>query len=219
MSKTLTKEFGPVVIRQAPLGTFTIDQAISAEGWEQPFPPGGFVINKKYIDMAGMSLNDETLFFEGATVQEPANPIVFNQAAGDSLILIDVMSQVPLTDEEYSQLGLAGNLADTILGFPSLTFEQTIYLRIRQYVVDLDTAAWGSMVLVGDNQMGSLEPTASDRVYCARIIGMGTPCTADRIDVLGARYILRANAKEEAEYQYLMRLKRSYELQNEPDRD
>jgi hypothetical protein len=35
----------------------------------------------------------------------------------------------------------------------------------------------------------------------------------------GARYLLRASAKEEAEFEYLMRLKRSYDLQNEPDVD
>ena len=44
--------------------------------------------------------------------------------------------------------------------------------------------------------------------------------TADStVAVTGARYMLRATAKEEPEYEYLMRLKRSYELQNEPDRD
>jgi len=37
--------------------------------------------------------------------------------------------------------------------------------------------------------------------------------------VYPARYILRAMAKEEADYQYIMRLKRSYDLQQRFDRD
>jgi hypothetical protein len=216
--KTLAKEFGSAVLRQNPPGTFTLDNALSTNGWEQPYPGQGLIINKNYIDLAGMAINDKTLFFQGATIQEPLNPLVFNQAAGDSLIMVDVMSQIPLTNDEYSLLLTKGNLKDGS-GFKSLTFDQTIYLRIRSFVVDLDTAAWGSMVLVSDNQMGSLDPTASDRVYCARIVSMGSPTTSDRIDIPGVRYILRATAKEEPEYEYLMRLKRSYELQNEPDRD
>jgi len=216
--KTLTKEFGYAVIQQEAPGLFTLDQDLSTDGWEQPYTGQGLIINKQYIDLAGMALDDKTLFFQGATMQEPGNPIVFNQAAGDSMIVVDVMSQVPLTDDEYSQLLVYGNLKDNV-GYRGLTFDQTIYLRIRSFVVDIDTAAWGSMVLLADNQMGSLEPTASDRVYCARIVSLGTPTTADRIDILGCRYVLRATAKAEAEYEYLMRLKRSYELQNEPDRD
>lgn len=216
--KILTKEFGPLVFDQAVPGEFTIDLTNTGEGWEQPYSLQGFAINKQYIDLAGLAMDNKTLFFSGATIQEPLNPIVFNQAAGDSMIIVDVISQVPLTDDEYAQLLTFGNLADN-LGYNSLTFDQTVYLRIRSFVVDLDTQAWGSMILVSDNQMGSLEPTASDRVYCARIVSLGTPTTANKIDILGARYVLQATPFEEPEYQYLMRLKRSYELQNGPDRD
>lgn len=216
--KTLAKEFGSAVLRQNPPGNFELDTDLSSNGWEQPYPGQGLIINKTYFDFAGLAIDDKTLFFQGATIQEPLNPLVFNQAAGDSLIMVDVMSQIPLTDDEYSILLTNGNLAGGF-GFDSLTFDQTIYLRIRSFVVDLDTAAWGSMVLVTDNQMGSLEPTASDRVYCARIVSMGSPTTSDRIDIPGVRYILRATAKEEPEYEYLMRLKRSYELQQRFDRD
>jgi hypothetical protein len=216
--KTLAKEFGSAVLRQPLAGNFELDNELSSNGWEQPYPGQGLIINKTYFDFAGLAIDDKTLFFQGATIQEPLNPLVFNQAAGDSLIMVDVMSQIPLTDDEYSILLTNGNLAGGF-GFDSLTFDQTIYLRIRSFVVDLDTAAWGSMVLVTDNQMGSLEPTASDRVYCARIVSMGSPTTSDRIDIPGVRYILRATAKEEPEYEYLMRLKRSYELQQRFDRD
>ena len=215
--KTLTKEFGAVVMRQPIAGQFEIDQDLSGQGWEQPFALQGFAINKQYIDLAGMSQEANTLFFSGATIQEPLNPLVFNQVAGDAITVVDVMSQIPLTDAEYLNLFSYGNLIDS--GANNLTFDQTIYLRIRSYVVDLDTAAWGSMVLVSDNQMGSLEPTASDRVYCARMFQTGSPITTNRIDLFGARYILQATAKEEPLYEHIMRLRRSYELQQRLDRD
>lgn len=214
--KTLTKEFGFLRLTQAPAGVWAIDPT-SGSGWRQPTPLAGLAVNTMYFDLAGMTIDDLTLFFEGAAVQDVNNPAVFNQAAGDTITIVDVMSAIPLTDVEYSNLLVYGNLAEN--PSDSLTFDQTIYLRIRSYVVDLDTAAWGSMVLVSDNQLGSLSPTASDRVYCARVVAVGTPTTSTQIDVFGSRYLLRANAKAEAEYEYLMRLKRSYELQQRFDRD
>ena len=215
--KTLTKEFGYLQFDQTAPGVYSIGSG-SGSGWRQPTAGTGLAVNTMYFDLAGMAIDDKTLFFEGAAVQDVQNPIVFNQAAGDTITLVDVMSAIPLTDAEYSNLPVYGNLAQNPLG-NSLTFDQTIFLRIRVYTVDLDTAAWGGMVLVSDNQMGSLSATASDRIYCARIVSAGTPTVSSRIDVLGSRYLLRATAKEEAEYEYLMRLKRSYELQQEPDRD
>ena len=73
--------------------------------------------------------------------------------------------------------------------------------------------------ILGDHQTGSLDATASDRIYCYRAVTFlqtQNPCL---IAIPSARYLLRAEAKEEPEYEYLMRLKRSYELQNEPDND
>jgi hypothetical protein len=219
--KTLTKEFGFLQFDQAPApappGQWSI-AAGSGSGWRQPTPLAGFAINTMYYDLKGMAIDDKTLFFQGAAVQDVQNPFVFNQVAGDTITMVDVMSAIPLTDAEYGYLTIYGNLAENTLG-DSLTFDQTIYLRIRVYTVDLDTASWGGMVLVSDNQMGSLNPTASDRIYCARTVTVGTPTTASTVSVPGCRYLLRANAKEEAEYEYLMRLKRSYETQQRFDRD
>ena len=218
MSKTFTHEFGLLRMTAAAPNVWAIDTTNSNGNWRQPIAGQGFAINTGYIDLAGMSQSDKTLFFQGATVQEVQPPFVFNQGVGDSIIVIDIMSSVPLTDTEYSVVATTGNMMSR-LGQSGLTFDQTIYMRIRNYVVDVDTLAWGSMVLVSENQLGSLNPTASDRIYTCRQLLIGTPTTADRIDLLAARYVVSADAKEEPEYEYLMRLKRSYELQNEPDRD
>ena len=73
------------------------------------------------------------------------------------------------------------------------------------------------MIPIFDEQLGSLEPTASDRVYCTRIVNFSG--VDGNYFTYPVRYILQANAKEEPEYQYVMRLKRSYELDNQYDRD
>ena len=212
--KTLAKEHGTLIANQNPPGVWAVDT--SSNNWRLGSAAGAF-ISSTYFDLAGMSQREKTLFFEAATVQEILNPQHTNGAAGDSMVIVDLMSSSPLTDTELVAFYIYGNFADNIGN--SLTFDQTIYGRITQYVVDLDTAAWGSFIQVSQNQIGSLSATASDRIYSYRVVAMGTPTTATRIDVLSARHLLQVKAKEEADYEYLMRLKRSYELQQSHDED
>lgn len=211
--KTLAKEHGYLVANQSG-GTWSVDDAQS-QGWSL-LSPGGVFASSTMFDLAGMSMREKTLFFDAATVQSIVNPTHTGGAAGDSMVIVDLMSSQPLTDTELANFFLFGNFAFN--GGP-LSFSQTIYARVEQYVVDIDTAAWGSFIQVSSNQLGSLEATASDRVYSYKLVSMGTPTTAARIDVFSSRHLLKVSAREEAEYQYLMRLMRSYELQQSHDED
>lgn len=210
--KTMAKEHGYVVLNQNPPGVWAVDGSQS-NGWRL-LAPTGLAVSDTYFDFAGLTKDYKTLMFDGAAVQDMLAPQVTGGAAGDSLVMVDLMSTSPLTDNDLQNFYIYGNFS--ING--KLTFEQTIYARIRQFNVDVDNLAWGSMVLLSENQIGSLEATASDRVYCYRIVAMGSNFDGTRIDVFNARYLLQANVKEEAEYQYLMRLKRSYDLA-QTDRD
>jgi len=210
--KTLTKEHGIGVFERTNT-EWDINQALT-NGWEE-VTTGSFV-SKTYFDLAGMSLEEKTLFFEAAGTQDILNPTIFQPAPGDSLILADLMTAVPLTNTEILNFSLFGNFS----GSPSkITFHETIYARVQQYVVAADTGPFTGGSLLSENQLGSLEPTASDRVYSYRCIVFGTPFSGNRVDVTGARHILRAKASEEPDHEYMMRLMRSYQLQQEPDED
>ena len=211
MSKTLAKEFGNLVVNKVG-PNWTPDYTISSGGWEQTTVGGNIFINRTFFDLAGLTMEDKTLFFEGATIQDVMSPTSLPSAPGNHAFVVDIMTNKPLTNTEASLTAVYGNTA-----FSKLTFDQTIYMRIRFMNTDVDNLAGTVMIPVADNQLGSLEPTASDRVYCTRVVLFGG---ADaKYDIYPCRYILRAKAVEEPEYEYLMRLKRSYELQNEPDRD
>ena len=215
--KTLAKEHSYVVITQNPPNVWSITDTIGS--WEA-INPSGFVVSKNYFDLAGLTMQEKTLFFKSAFVQDFLNPAHTSGAVGDQIILIDLMTSSPLSNAELTGFAVNGNFAGFTSGLTSgITFDQTIYGRVRQYVVDLDTAAWGSFVLASDNQLGSMSPTASDRVYSYRMFFPGSPSTANTISVLGARHVLSADVKQELEFEYLMRLKRSYELQQSYDED
>ena len=210
--KTFTKEHFPLTVTKAgPVFTLT-----EGDNWEQVSAGSNTFVSRNYIDLAGMTIEEKTAFFEAGGVQDVQLPSGIT-AAGDSLVIADLMTSKPLTLVQAAVFtqGL-GNLADSTAG---LTFDQTIYGRIRTFVSDVDTQAAGYMIMIGEQQLGSLEPTASDRVYSTRCVVLGAANTDGVILVYGCRHMLRATVKEEPEYQYLMRLKRSYELQNQPDRD
>lgn len=210
--KTLAKEHSRLRCIQSPPGIWTIDPLVPTT-WRSLNPEA--YVSDTYFDLAGLSMEEKTLFFEGAAVQNWYAPIITNiLGAGDSITIFDFMTTSPLSDTELLTLGLEGNFMSG-----HITFDQTIYGRIRQFVVDVDTQAWGSMVTVNEQQIGSLSATASDRVYSYSVLYFASPIGADTIDISPCRHLLRAEAKEEPEYQYLMRLKRSYELQQEPDVD
>ena len=209
--KTLAKEFGNLVVNKVG-PVFTPDLSLSAEGWEQTAAGGSVFVNRQYFDLAGMAMNDETLFFEGAAVQDVLPPSSITATAGNQAFVVDIMTNKPLSNTEATATVLSGNFATS-----NLTFDQTMYMRVRFFNTDLDNLAGSYMIPIAENQLGSLSPTATDRIYCTRVVLFGG---ADgKYDMYPARYILRAVAKEEPEYEYLMRLKRSYDLQNEPDRD
>ena len=211
--KTLTKEFG--ILQVDKVGpVYSIDTNLSNSNWRQLTPGGGIFVADTYFDLGGLAMEDKTLFFEGAAMQEILPPSVTVGTAGDLMNIVDIMCTKPLTDNEVALYTTYGN----IVGGIALTFDQTIYGRVRTLNMDLDNLAGGYFITLGDNQTGSLEATASDRIYCYRMAAIGVAADSS-VTVAGARYILRASAKEEPEYQYLMRLKRSYELQERIDRD
>lgn len=212
--KTLAKEHAFVSLLQSPPGVWQIDTSVPTSGWRSLNPATW--VSDTYFDLAGLSMEEKTLFFEGATVQNWLAPALFNiTGPGNPIAIFDLMTTSPISDSALVNLITFGNFAQA----DELTFDQTVYGRARQFVVDVDTQAWGSMVLMVDNQVGSLEPTASDRIYSYRLLSIAPLVSGDKLWIYPARHLLRAEGREEKDYQYLMRLKRSYELQQEPDND
>jgi hypothetical protein len=210
--KTLTKEHQLCSANQDAPDIYSLGSA--SNGWRSLSPT--IFVSDTFFDLAGMAQREKTMFFEGAAVQEMYNPEHTGGAAGDDVVVFDIMTSEPMSDAQLIGFVGAGNFASSSAG---LGYQETIYGRVRHYIIDLDTAAWGSFMLASDNQIGSLQSTASDRIYSYRILYITGGTVATQVNLYYGRHIIRAEAKEEAEYQYLMRLRRSYELQQSHDED
>ena len=212
--KTLAKEHGLGLFTQTSPGNWQLAGANSTGYWE--LVGTSIFVSSTYFDLAGMSMEEKTLFFEAAGTQAALPPAGTTAAvAGDALVIADLMTSSPLTPLEAANAGAFGN-------FPPapLSFQETVYGRIDSWVVHIDTGTWGSYTLTNSEQIGSMMPTASDRVYSYRVVSLAAvPPTETAITISGARHILKAVAKEEPDHEYMMRLLRSYQLQQEPDVD
>jgi len=171
-----------------------------------------YAVSETYFDMAGMSLDEKTLFIEAMAVQEGSN-FEITGPTGAKLWVYDIITSVPfdLSIWEY-RMGL---------GFPAaqggqLNFEHVLYGRFRLFANDVDFAGT-TPVLVTSDTFGSGQPTNSDRLYSYRIL---VPfATVSAAIVPPARHLVLANAKDEPEYTQIMRMLRSYELQQSYDED
>ena len=176
--------------------------------------------HETYFDLAGMSMEEKTLFFDGMGVQSGLLPTFTGVTVpGDKVTITDLMTTVPLTID--TSLGL-----DLIYmpGFPGSRqdFEHVVYGCITQYVTSQDVGAYGSPIESNKQMFGSGMPTASDRVYSYRFVEGACVAPTSQVTQLAtsnARHILTASPKEESDHVYMMRLLRSYELQQSHDED
>ena len=218
--KTLTKEHQYLqLVRSGP-------------DWTVQFTTGSWkkigaetFVSENYFDLAGMAIDDKTLFFEAAGVQTVLAPLANNVGTGDSAIIMDIMSTRQITDAQLIATLIYGNFAGNqgVAGSQGpLSFEETVYARTQMFVRHVDTAAWGYLTLTDENFFGSMQPTASDRIYSYRLVFLsaltgGTNTT--EVTIAPARHVLKSTAREESDHEYLMRLMRSYQLQQTYDED
>jgi len=194
----------------------------------------GYVQEMK-LDLSGYTQSDLTLGFRRSFTQTGGIEYLTWQTfdAEDEGILENVIiSSVPMND---AQLGAAfvscpgftpyndpavaidwGNFNRThiIHGnfrylFPNSTIGSTAF----------NAKGGAALMAITDNEYSSLEPTAADCLYCYRILLVSDPGTAlagiATVSLPPKRVILDAFTVEEPELEYMMRLKRSYELANQ----
>jgi hypothetical protein len=223
--KQLAKDHGQVLIT-SPNGMVWDLSESDSSGWKEitgvGVPANSFFVSESYIDLAGLSMEEKTVFFEAMTVQTGGPPLLTGAGAESNFRIFDFMTSIPvdLVDFTTTLQWVQG------IGFGTprqqLNFENVHYARTQYFATDLDFN-FTVPRQTSTHQHGSLGSTASDRLYVYRIV-YGTMVLASGATTISllippARHLVLASVKEEPDYVYMMRLKRSYDLQNEPDRD
>lgn len=212
--RTLVKYHAPLIVDKVAPNDYDITAGTNQGNWKKL--EGTVFLSSTFIDLSGVAMDEETVFPEMITVQEGGLGNTLTGAAGDSMVTTDIISSVALDIETvYGKLLLYG------AGFPNGAgdFQHIQYARTERHTLDLDTQA-AFPFKAESNQSGSMYATASDRLYVYRLVFIydvsNTLQTARRGP---ARVVLGVNVQKEQDYQYMMRLKRSYDLQQSFDRD
>lgn len=192
----------------------------------------GVWIQEATIDLSGYQQEDKTLFFRNSYSQRSDGSylswITPSSSPGykGQLILETIFcTTVPFTDEQVAAT-LANSPGFDTRGFPGFPAgtERTQIIHGERLIWGASSmlgstaftdAGDGYLQLVSDTPFSSLEPTANDTIYCYRMFALpyaGSPRELSQIWMPAARVVLNAYVDEEPTLEYMMRLRRSYEL-------
>ena len=180
----------------------------------QPIPSFPLAMGwESSIDLSGYANQNLTFFPESGFMQQP--PVIALDG-GAALHLLTVITTVPQNIDT-----LWGNLVFSVQ--PSVLSEEwstILYSRYETWTADnAMPSSIGFLSPQGSAQTGSLEPTAADKLYVYRIaMPYGFAIGQDeftRMQLPSCRVGLIGQMAEEPTLEYMMRLKRSYELANQ----
>lgn len=220
--KTLSKQTGALSINWLGSPTNTWDSfSVGGDYTEISMTSNNvrLLANKGYFDLAGMSMDQKTLFLKNISLQLQVPPTGTNGVPGDAIEMITMLSDVPISEVDIS-VGA---------GWPqsTMSLDNCFLRRVQTWAISTDSGSFGSYFqLMNETVDGMAQETTSDRIYYAvyvRLIilkiGPAEVSSITNVTIPGIRFVIQADVKEEPDFVYLMRQRRAYELQQEPDVD
>ena len=224
MQRTLCAEFPGAFIE---LNTGVVPPVLEIDGIWGPWRDltGGFFLCQQDIDLSGYAMDKKTFYpYTSFEQRGSATSGKFATTLNEQPYVIDytICSSIPLQDNDLGAAltGLGFILPSGFLpGTGRINREVIIHGESKTYTIDSTLAVAGDnnvLRLIDSQTFSSLEPTAADKIYCYRLIGLtsrlGEGLTATLPPV---RILLPGNISSEPKLEYMMRLKRSYELANQ----
>ena len=187
-------------------------------GWRELTATSGtpFLFWEGSINLGAFMLKDLTWVTTEKDIQEPGN-FQLNYATPQRMEFIEFVTNIPLNlaaltlvaDDWETNSAVPGMIGSTI------DYQNVITGRWRQFTPDTSLPG-GSAITLKTSSFGSCEPSASEKLYTYCMVkfqDFSGIAPADTIFIPGRRFLLAGAAVEEAEYEYIMRLRRSYVLQ------
>lgn len=189
------------------------------------------------LDVGGWTADDKTMFLRAAEVQQAnlyymntlnnVNPATGTEIHREYLLEWFAVTSYPINMQEYYNSVTAAASATSVFPYApnfnrtNTSFDNVIVGALRYYTYNTTTSSEDNDVLslIQTHNFGSGSASASDKLYFYRVIIVPTPNDSPVVDSGQAfllapslRFILNADLDKEADYQYIMRLKRSLDL-------
>ena len=189
--------------------TLSFTPGYQGEGWDIIPAQGGSSSMfrwRGYIDLGGLEREALTFFMQSAQVTE-SSPI---SGLGNGVQIVDCFSKVEITDDDLNLATATGQLYTPGYNDSVQDMEQVLWARIRHTYHDqgwtLDPLQQSYWQQIWGEGIG----TSASRIHLTRYV----ICAADELslNVGGACFQCVGTAIEEPDLQYIMRLRRDYEL-------
>ena len=160
-----------------------------------------------YLDLGGMEREPLTFFLQGANIAD--NNAVTGLSTG--IYVIDVFSKVEITDDDLNTLtsngypytpGYLSSLQD---------MDQVLYGQIRCYYHDAGWTLDNLQQMFFSSAWGEGVGTSASRIHLTRYVF--TSGDDASLNIPESIFQCIGTAAEEADLEYIMRLRRDYELQ------
>jgi len=192
-------------------GGSVLDMEAPAGGWIEIDSPGSqfkVIYYQDYFDLSGYVDQQETCFPQSIVLQQ-IQPL---KGTGTFLYRLDLATKTPISEDDINNfltLGTPNQLAPPGSIESRFTLEEVFLGRLQLWEQSQDVGTYG---LSAENAWGLGDATAGSKIYLA---------TAYFIDVFNfnvfnipeGAYVIPALVDKEDDLEYIMRLKRTYELQ------
>lgn len=192
-------------------GPWTLASKSAIEGAPAPLAP--YLWTMTTIDLGGLELAKETFFPVGSTIQDPG---IYGNTSSTTpaLAVIDMITDKLIDPSEVidfaylyanngSMYGMLGNADD----------ETTIVMGQYRFMAGNSNLTYPAMMRTEvSTSFSSGEPTAASKLYCYRIVQPWVDSDTTTITIPASRFYLTGVRDKEEDLVYMMRLKRSYEL-------
>lgn len=207
----LYKQFGALLVQNVNFSAGTSDIVRTGgygQEWENLNPAGQLQtwVNRQYIDLAGWTREDLTLFTQAVDIQNGFQPLLSSGIT--NLFYHDYITTRRMTDEECQAIG--GDRPAFLTS--SLDLMQCIYGEWHTWS---NSSEVGTAVNTARDTFGSGNATAMDKLHITRVVCAFGAGTAEGFSVYDANYVIGAVTKEEKDLVHMERLRRSYVTQGE----
>jgi hypothetical protein len=179
-------------------------------------------VNRQYIDLAGWTKEELTMFTRGVDIQKQLMPLSNAGNVSAGINEMDVLSTRALTDLECEvyATGLGGVTLAPGGGGPgflpsTMSLMEVIYGEIAQYAQN--TQIPGTYIRTNVETFGSGNPTATDKLHWTRIYYAVLPADGDAFVIHPTNLVIQTTTAKEKDLVWMERLRRSYVLQDQAD--
>jgi len=170
------------------------------------------------IDLSGYAMERKTFYPVTAFTQEAQSYVSFG-GSGQSIVYL--VSSIPTeVNDLLTQIVYAsapGFIQPSAAGVSQDDWTSTLFGQYDLNLINTNLPALGICQPIMTRQFGSLSPTAADKLYVTKVVIPTTIAgeVGDSLSIPSSRIVIPGTIREEPKLEYMMRLKRSYELANQ----